>query len=48
LNSAVRTVISGSPQAKEGLKNPAFVVPAKAGTQRIQMRLDARLRGHDD
>jgi hypothetical protein len=32
---------------KEGLKNPTFVVPATAGTQEIQMRLDARLRGHD-
>jgi hypothetical protein len=30
------------------LKNSTFVVPAQAGTQEIQMRLDARLRGHDE
>ena len=31
----------------ERLINPHFVVPAQAGTQEFQVRLDARLRGHD-
>ncbi|MBU4582922.1 MAG: hypothetical protein KKH02_11010, partial [Proteobacteria bacterium] len=29
-------------------KNPCFVIPAKAGIQKILKRLDYRLRGNDD
>ena len=32
---------------REALDKASFVVPAQAGTQEIQMLLDARLRGHD-
>jgi hypothetical protein len=33
---------------REWSNKTTFVVPAQAGTQENQMRLDARLRGHDN
>jgi hypothetical protein len=38
---------TGNYQPKDALKNSIYVVPAQAGAQANQKRLDARLRGHD-